>query len=254
MAACKLRVELIRHTPAPEQLVALGARLCYASADLDTLRERIERADQDKFIGGVIESGHLSVLEHASFTFAVEGVSRVLLAQLTRHRIASFSVQSQRYVSKASGFDYVIPPSIAGLGEAAVSEYDAQMRTMHEWYRQWQERLNERGVTGEAANQDARFVLPNACETRLILTMNARELLHFFALRCCNRAQWEIRALADEMLGLCFEAAPALFDTAGPPCAGGPCPEGKRSCGRRGEAQARARALKKEKRSEHGIL
>lgn len=230
MPACVLKVDLIAYTPSPEQLVALGARLCYSGLALGTLQTRVERGTQDAFIEGIVESGHLSVLEHASFTFAVEGVSRVLLAQLTRHRIASFSVQSQRYVSKEDGFDYVLPPSILELGEEAAAEYDAQMRTMHAWYKGWQKRL---GGGGEAANQDARFVLPNACETRLILTMNARELLHFFALRCCNRAQWEIRTLAETMLTQAYRAAPALFETAGPPCVAGECPEGKRSCGQR---------------------
>ncbi len=242
MPACDLQVELIRHTPAPEQLTALGARLCYSGASLGALAERIEQRDQDAFIEGVIESGHLSVMEHASFTFGVEGVSRSLLAQITRHRIASFSVQSQRYVSKAKEFGYIIPPSIRALGEDAVAEYERQMETMHGWYLGWQERL---GGAGEAANQDARFVLPGACETRLIVTMNARELLHFFSLRCCNRAQWEIRALADEMLSLAYQAAPSLFEAAGPPCASGACPEGKRSCGKQEEARRVNRELKK---------
>lgn len=229
MSVCELTVKLIRYTPSPEELAALSARLCYSGMRLDTLDERIQLQEQDAFIHDVVASGHLSVLEHASFSFAVEGVSRVLLAQLTRHRIASFSVQSQRYVSKAKGFDYVIPPSIRALGEDAVMEYNRQMETMHEWYRTWQERL---GAGGESANQDARFVLPGACETRLILTMNARELLHFFSLRCCARAQWEIRALADRMLALACQTAPALFETAGPPCVRGACPEGKRGCGK----------------------
>ncbi len=242
MPACNLKVELIRATPAPEQLTALGARLCYSGLTIESLEERIERNEQDAFIAGVVESGHLSVMEHASFTFAVEGVSRIVLAQITRHRIASFSVQSQRYVSKERGFDYVIPPSIAALGEDAVREYGEQMRTMHAWYQDWQARL---GGKGEEANQDARFVLPGACETRMIVTMNARELRHFFALRCCRRAQWEIRALACEMLTLAYRSAPALFETAGPPCVNGPCPEGKRSCGKRDEVIHRISELKR---------
>lgn len=229
MPPCTLKVALIRYTPMPEQLVALGARLCYSPATLDDLAEKIEQHEQDAFIQDIIRSGHLSTLEHASFTFAVEGVSRTLLAQLTRHRIASFSVQSQRYVSKEKGFDYVIPPSITALGTDAVAEYTQQMQTMHAWYRQWQEKL---GGRGEQSNQDARFVLPGSCETRLIMTMNARELLHFFSLRCCARAQWEIRAMAEEMLHLVYAAAPALFEGAGPACLRGACSEGKRSCGR----------------------
>ena len=129
----------------------------------------------------------------------------------------------------ADGFDYVIPPSIRELGDEAVSDFCSQMDTMHRWYTEWQQRL---GAKGEKSNEDARFVLPNACATRMVVTMNARELLHFFELRCCNRAQWEIRALAWDMLRLCREAAPEIFENAGPACLRGACPEGKASCGR----------------------
>lgn len=184
MAQAKLKVILLRATPDPDELVALGARLCYAKADLDALQQRVESGDQRAFVERVMQRGHLSVTEHANFTFAVEGVSRALLAQLTRHRLASFSVQSQRYVSMAEGFDYVIPPAIEALGEDAKQEFIRQMETMQAWYCDWQEKL---GGAGESANEDARFVLPNAAATRLVMTMNARELMHFFALRCCNR-------------------------------------------------------------------
>ena len=227
MAKAKLKVILLRATPDPDEIVALGARLCYAQADVESLRERVEAKDQAAFVERVMERGHLSVTEHASFTFAVEGVSRALLAQLTRHRIASFSVQSQRYVSMADGFDYVVPPSISALGEAEEAEFVRQMDTMHAWYCQWQEKL---GGANEAANQDARFVLPGAAATRLLVTMNARELMHFFELRCCNRAQWEIRSLADEMLRQVKRVAPVLFENAGPGCVAGACPEGGGSC------------------------
>ena len=228
MAQAKLKVILLRATPDPDELVALGARLCYARADLDALQQKVESGDQRGFVERVMQRGHLSVTEHASFTFAVEGVSRALLAQLTRHRIASFSVQSQRYVSMADGFDYVIPPAIEALGEDERQEFIRQMETMHTWYCHWQEKL---GGAKESANEDARFVLPNACETHITFTMNARELLHFFSLRCCNRAQWEIRALAAQMLRLCKAAAPVIFSYAGPGCLRGACPEGAKSCG-----------------------
>ena len=240
MAKAKLKVILLRATPDPDEIVALGARLCYAQADVESLRERVEAKDQQAFVERVMERGHLSVTEHASFTFAVEGVSRALLAQLTRHRIASFSVQSQRYVSMADGFDYVVPPSISALGADAEAEFVRQMEQMHAWYCQWQEKL---GGAGESANQDARFVLPNAAATRLLVTMNARELLHFFELRCCNRAQWEIREMAWQMLACCREAAPALFAHAGPACVSGPCPEGKNTCGRANEVRERCKNL-----------
>lgn len=240
MAKARLKVILLRATPDPDEIVALGARLCYARADVESLRERVEAKDQQAFVERVMERGHLSVTEHASFTFAVEGVSRALLAQLTRHRIASFSVQSQRYVSMADGFDYVIPPSISALGEAQEQEFIRQMDQMHAWYCQWQEKL---GGAGESANQDARFVLPSAAATRLVMTMNARELMHFFELRCCNRAQWEIREMAWQMLALCREAAPALFAHAGPACLNGPCPEGKNTCGKADEVRKKHAAL-----------
>ena len=240
MAKAKLKVILLRATPDPDEIVALGARLCYAQADVESLRERVEAKDQQAFVERVMERGHLSVTEHASFTFAVEGVSRALLAQLTRHRIASFSVQSQRYVSMADGFDYVVPPSISALGADAETEFVRQMEQMHAWYCQWQEKL---GGAGESANQDARFVLPNAAATRLLVTMNARELLHFFELRCCNRAQWEIREMAWQMLACCREAAPALFAHVGPACVSGPCPEGKNTCGRANEVREKCKNL-----------
>ena len=222
------RVALVRHTADPEAITALGARLCYAGGDIDRLLSIIETRDQKAFVEKIMSMGHESVLEHVSFTFLAEGVSRVLLAQLTRHRIASFSVQSQRYVSYASGFGYIIPPAIEALGEEAVAEYEAQMAQMQSWYEGWQQKL---GAAGEKSNEDARFVLPNACGTQITMTMNARELRHFFSLRCCNRAQWEIRQMADEMLRLCKEAAPMLFADAGPGCVRGDCPE-KRPCGR----------------------
>ena len=228
MPRSEMKVALIRHTLAPEEVVALGARLCYSRARVDDLLERVSARDQTEFVGRIMSMGHDSVLEHASFTFGIEGVSRVLLAQITRHRLASFSVQSQRYVSYADGFSYIVPPKIAALGEDALAEFERQMATMHAWYTEWQERLG----TGEGGNEDARFVLPGACETRMMVTMNVRELRHFFSLRMCSRAQWEIRALASEMHRLCMEVAPALFADAGPACLRGACSEGEKSCGR----------------------
>lgn len=227
MPQAKLQVKLLAHTPDPEKTCALAARTCYSGMEYEELKALVDEKDQAAFLRRIAASGHLSVLEHASFTFFVSGVSRSLLAQITRHRIASFSVQSQRYVSLAEGFGYIIPPRIRDLGEDAVREFENQMAQMQAWYVGWQERLG----SGEGSNEDARFVLPNACETHITLTMNARELLHFFSLRCCNRAQWEIRALAREMLRLCKGVAPVIFESAGPGCVSGPCPEGAKSCG-----------------------
>lgn len=240
MPEVKLHVALIRHTLSPEEIVALGARLCYSRATIDDLKERVSAKDQSDFVQKIMGMGHDSVLEHASFTFGVEGVSRVLLAQLTRHRLASFSVQSQRYVSYEQGFGYIVPPKIAALGQDAADEYARQMNQMHQWYCQWQERL---GAAGESSNEDARFVLPGACETRLMMTMNVRELRHFFSLRMCSRAQWEIRALATQMHRLCMEVAPALFADAGPGCLRGACPEGAKSCGRAAEIRKARRDM-----------
>jgi thymidylate synthase (FAD) len=244
MPAVEPRVYLLSCSSSGEEIAALAARLCYSSGTVLETKQKVEQKDQTAFLKGVIASGHLSVIEHISFTFGVEGVSRVLLAQLTRHRIASFSVQSQRYVSKAKGLNYILPPKIASLGEDAVKEYDRQMQTMHEWYKGWQEKLQK----GESGNEDARFVLPNAAETKLAVTMNARELLHFFKLRCCNRAQWEIHFMADEMLKICREKMPAVFENAGPGCVLGACPEGNKTCGKAREV--RKKYLEKDLKTE----
>jgi len=250
MPVKSMHVELVRCTPNGQELAALAARFCYSKSDISALQDRIDNQDQTCFLENVMESGHLSILEHISFTFAIEGVSRVLLSQLTRHRIASFSVQSQRYVSLTETFSYIIPPRIAALGEDAVAEYERQMRQMHEWYAGWQEKLG----MGEGSNEDARFVLPGACETRILMTMNARELLHFFSLRCCNRAQWEIRRMADEMLSLCMRKAPVIFSHAGPGCVSGQCPEGPRTCGKSAAVRTKYRQLAKERALENGLL
>ena len=228
MPRSEMKAVLIRHTLSPEEVVALGARLCYSKARVDDLLDKVEAKDQTEFVHKIMSMGHDSVLEHASFTFGIEGVSRTLLAQITRHRVASFSVQSQRYVSYEKSFGYIVPPKIEALGADAVAEFERQMDTMHQWYVQWQEKLG----TGEGGNEDARFVLPGACETRMMVTMNVRELRHFFSLRMCSRAQWEIRTLANEMHRLCMEVAPALFENAGPACLRGACPEGEKTCGK----------------------
>lgn len=213
-----MNVQLLSHTPNPEQLVAASAKLCYSAASIADLAA-IEADKAAEFIEKLPEA-HQSPLEHVSFTFGIEGVSRAMLAQITRHRIASFSVQSQRYVNMDE-FGYVVPPSIAA-NQDAIDEYEHFMDRADLVYTY----LRSCGIPAE----DARFVLPNACETRMIVTMNARELLHFFSLRCCKRAQWEIRAVADEMLRLCKEVAPEIFAKAGAGCVRGHCPEGKMGC------------------------
>ncbi|HEY8424341.1 MAG TPA: FAD-dependent thymidylate synthase [Clostridia bacterium] len=236
----KPKVTLLRYTPESEKTVALAAKLCYSDLDIDQLKTDIELKDTSKFIDMLIKMGHLSPIEHASFTFSIEGVSRAFLAQVTRHRIASFSVKSQRYVGADKTFNYIIPPSIQALGQDAVEEYQKQMEQIHNWYTAWQQRL---GNKGESSNEDARFLLPNAAETKLIMTMNARELMHFFSLRCCNRAQWEIREVAWLMLQEVIKAAPNLFKNAGPSCVNGVCKEGKMTCGKAEEVRSRQKEL-----------
>ncbi len=219
-------VKLICHTPDPEHAVALAARLCYSPVSIDALQEKLSGSDIKSFLEKIMSLGHQSVLEHASFTFGIEGISRVTTHQLVRHRLASFSQQSQRYVSHKNQFDAVVPPTIAS--EPLIRErYEAQMRSLHEFYAE----MVESGIPAE----DARYILPNATETKIMVTMNARELIHFFRLRCCERAQWEIRAMALEMLKLVKGVAPTIFMDAGPGCLAGPCPEGQMTCGKASE-------------------
>jgi len=214
-------VQLLTHTPEPEQVVAAAARLCYSAATVDQLLEK-SRADRESLLRKILAIGHYSVLEHVSFTFGIEGISRACSHQLVRHRLASYSQQSQRYVSHKERFAAVTPPSIAERPELA-ARFAALLDEIHGTYRD----LLAAGIPAE----DARFVLPNAAETKIVLTMNARELHHFFNLRCCRRAQWEIRDMAKEMLRQARQAAPLLFATAGPGCLQGTCPEGSMSCG-----------------------
>jgi thymidylate synthase (FAD) len=214
-------VQLLTHTPDPEQVVAAAARLCYSASSIDRLLEK-SRQDRDALLTKIMSLGHFSVLEHASFTFGVEGISRACSHQLVRHRLASYAQQSQRYVSHKEPFAAVTPPSIVADPELK-ARFDGLLQDIHRAYRAFL----DAGVPAE----DARFILPNAAETKIVVTMNARELLHFFNLRCCRRAQWEIRALAIRMLKLARGAAPLLFAGAGPGCLDGPCPEGSMSCG-----------------------
>ena len=240
MAEQHLNVTLIAHTPEPEKVIAMASRTCYSALDLEGLDKKTDAADNAAYIRRVLASGHTSIAEHASFTFGLEGVSRTLLAQITRHRVASFSVQSQRYVSVAGAevFDYVLPPRIRALGPEAEEKFARQMKTMQRWYDEWSEAL------GQDSAEDARFVLPGAAATRIVMTMNARELLHFFSLRMCNRAQWEVREAAWRMYELVYPIAPSVFELAGPGCAHGACPEGKRSCGRAAEVREKIQGLR----------
>jgi len=217
-----LFVSLLTYTPEAERVVATAARLCYADVDCQTLTERSNPKDDRQMIDKVLRIGHHGVLEHAVFSFTAEGISRALTHQLVRHRLASFAQQSQRYVVFDGGFAYETPPSIAAQPELA-SRYNDEMQRIAALYAD----LRQSGIAAE----DARFILPNASHSRLIMTMNARELRHFFRLRCCRRAQWEIRKLAIGILVEVLKVAPALFKDAGPGCLAGTCPEGAMSCG-----------------------
>ena len=228
-----MKVVLLNHTPCPEKTVAMAARLCYSGSSIRELEDRVAGISFEKFLGKILKMGHLSVLEHASFTFGIEGISRATSHQLVRHRLASYSQQSQRYVA-ASEPEYVVPPSIA-KDEARKKKFDSEVRRIYRSYA----RLLEEGIPAE----DARYLLPNAAHTKIIVTMNARELIHFFGLRCCERAQWEIRDMATEMLKLAKGAAPFIFKECGPACVSGKCSEGEMTCGRPKEIREKFRAL-----------
>lgn len=217
-----MQVELLYHTPDPERAIATAARLCYAPVGASELMETMPEDRVKSVLSTIMKSGHFSTLEHASYTFAVDGVSRALTHQLVRHRIASFNQQSQRYVKYTEGLSVIKPESVAADAETE-RVFDEAIAASLEAYA----KLLEAGVPAE----DARYLLPNAAETKIVITMNVRELLHFFGLRCCNRAQWEIRAMADEMLALAKPTAPYVFMDAGAPCIRGACPEGKMTCG-----------------------
>ena len=228
----QLKVVLLTHTPEPEKLVAQAAKLCYSPSTVEELREKIEKRDQHKFVAKLISMGHMSPIEHIAFSFGVEGISRACTHQLVRHRLASYSQQSQRYVGKHSkkgggSFDFIVPPSVIEAGKK--EWFEEKMAELQAWYDELLEALGDRG---ESTYEDARFLLPNAAETKIIITMNARELLHFFKVRCCNRAQWEIREMAIEMLRIVRGIAPSIFGNAGPSCVRGPCGEGPLTCGK----------------------
>lgn len=222
-----MKVKLIRHTPEPEKLVAIAARLCYSPVGVEDLDEKLDIEAARKLVKFVIKSGHLSTTEHVYFTFGIEGISRVLSHQLVRHRIASFNQQSQRYVKFKENYDYIVPDSIKN-NKKINKKYSSFISDIHKFY----EEMLAQGIEAE----DARYILPNSSETKMIATMNARELLHFFTVRCCKRAQNEIRELAILMLKEAKKAAPVIFENAGPNCLRISCPEGKYSCGKPSKA------------------
>lgn len=267
------KVTLLAYTPMPEMTVAMAAKLCYSKTDIDKIEEGLTPDKTAAFLDMLTSLGHQSPIEHASFTFGIEGISRACSHQLVRHRIASYSQQSQRYVDGTS-FEFVTPPKIAESPELSAL-YDKALETEMTAYRTLRDglmaaeirsRLGENtpdnmtdaeliehfksidkkacSAIEKSANEDARFILPNACTTKIICTFNARSLLNFFEHRCCNRAQWEIRDVANQMLALVKEAAPHLFANAGPGCVNGACPEGAMSCGRAAEMRTKFKSNK----------
>lgn len=253
-----LKVSLLRYTQDAEKLIAAAAKLCYSAVGVEDIEEKLDDKKTQDFIEMLMELGHESPIEHVSFTFGVEGISRVLTHQLVRHRIgASYSQQSQRYV-KLQQFEYIIPSSIEAVPEAKEKFIEA-MEQDQKYYNELTEllftkhyeRLIQEGHNEEKARknaekmaiEDARYVFPNACETKIVFTMNARALFNFFNKRCCNRAQWEIRELAIEMLRQVKAVAPSLFKYSGPGCVSGPCPEGKMTCGKIKEVRETFKSL-----------
>ena len=268
-----IKVKLLAHTPNPDAVVAAAAKLCYSKVGVEQISEKLTDEEVKRFVNHLVEIGHESPIEHVSFTFAIEGISRACTHQIVRHRIASYSQQSQRYV-KLEQFEYIIPPAIESNPEAKRIFIETMERDQKAYDELVDLLLEDILIDKHAADygscireilkenpdavpdrskvldlyaenflenyrkaekqaiEDARYVFPNACETKIVVTMNARSLYNFFSKRCCNRAQWEIRELADLMLVECEKVAPILFSNCGAPCATtGKCPEGKMSCG-----------------------
>lgn len=241
-----MNVELLQYNPDCEKIVAAAAKLCYSSAKIEGILDGLDEEKTEKFLNRLVSLGHESPTEHVTFTFGIEGVSRSLTHQLVRHRLASYSQKSQRYVNEGQ-FEFVTPPEIEAMPEAKEEYLKAMADDVASYnkladilFKKHYEQMILSGMDEKKAKtaaekkaiEDARYVLPNACETKIIVTMNTRSLMNFFRHRCCERAQWEIRDLACRMLMLVKEVAPTLFKYAGPACVSGKCPEGDMSCGK----------------------
>lgn len=241
-----INVKLLRCTEDGERLIASAAKLCYSSVGVSDIEDNLDDENVESFLSLLMRLNHESPIEHVNFTFAVEGVSRTLSHQLVRHRIASYSQQSQRYV-KLDQFEYIVPPAIEN-NEKARDVFHRAMQEDQKYYDEIVDILftqymdeyknkgeDEKSIKSKAekrAIEDARYIFPNACETKVVFTMNARSLLNFFSLRTCNRAQWEIREMAILMLREVKAVYPVLFKNAGPNCLTGPCTEGNMTCGK----------------------
>ena len=214
-------IELIKYTPEPEKTVAIAARVCYSPRNAKEIYENMSDEEVKKLIRFLIKAGHHSAIEHASFTFIVDGISRACSHQLVRHRLASYSQQSQRYVEYKRNLEYVTPQSIKDKKDLSQKFEEFQQKSFN---------LYKYFLKNKISSEDARYVLSNAFPTQIIITMNARELLHLFTLRCCERAQWEIREMAYKMLNKVKKVAPTIFEHAGPSCFRGRCPEDEMMC------------------------
>ena len=260
-----MKVELITYTPEPEKVVATAAKLCYSSSDIEGLKNNLNEETIGNFITNLASIGHESPFEHISFTFGIEGVSRSLTHQLVRHRIASYSQKSQRYVSE-DNFEYIMPKAIAESSFCS-DVFKDTMKTINDAYKDIENCLKKKfieefiniGMDNKTAEnkakrlaaENARAVLPNACETKIVVTMNARSLFNFFKHRCCNRAQDEIRELATKMYELVYSIAPNIFKYSGPSCVVlGRCPEGKMTCGKLNEMKEKFEDIRNNNRKE----
>lgn len=215
-------VKLINYTKEPERVIAAAARLCYSERSGEDLFENLSDEEVTRLVKNILNLGHYSVLEHVSFTFSISGISRVTTHQLVRHRVGcSYSQRSQRYI-KEDNFDYIIPPSIQERPEL-LEKYNETMESLNNLYEEFAQVVPK---------EDARYLLPQAIESKIMVTYSLRALLHFIKLRTCRRAQWEIQTLAWKMLKEAKQVAPLLLENVGPACLNGNCPEGKLSCGR----------------------
>lgn len=218
-----MKVKCISHTIQPEKVCAIAALTSTGKKIMDL--EEIDLEKARKLIRKIIDYGHYSVLEHASFTFKIENISRVCSHQLVRHRLASYTQQSQRYVTFSDEIPEIVIPESIKRDKELKEKFMRFAAKSHELYKA----MLERGIKAE----DSRYVLLNAFPTNIVVTMNARELLHFFELRLCERAQLEIRILAKKMLQEVKKIAPSIFEKAGPRCVRlGYCPEGELGCGK----------------------
>ena len=251
MDGVKAKVNLIGYTTAingggPEEIVAAAAKLCYSKVGAIEIAEKMTEENIASFISMLANIGHYSPFEHANFTFMIEGISRACSHQIVRHRTGKYSQQSQRYVDLEDTFKIIIPEEIKNCPEA-IELYTKSITNDFDAYKNITQVLKQKYVNdgideksaGKKAIEDARFALPNACETKLVMTMDARNLINFFEKRCCNRAQWEVREVANQMLDLVLEVAPNLFAKAGAKCVFGKCPEGKMSCGQKQELRGK---------------